>query len=94
MVNGVLGNLWALTPLVVPTLLEMEIMDWNASEDFHKAQLIYSNLVGMDFSPKVANFDHKELYIAPTERYSDHKKVDFPPTKVGFDQGKVDTDYS
>ena len=44
-----------------------------------------SILVGIGYAPKVADFDHKELDIAPTERYSDHTKVDVSPTKVGFD---------
>lgn len=59
---------------------------------FDKAQLVDSILARMGFAPKVADFDHKELDIAPTNGYSDHTKVDSSPAKVGFDQGKVDID--
>ena len=40
------------------------------------------NLVDMGYAPKVADIDHKELDISPTERYFYHTKVDsapFPP---------------
>ena len=50
-----------------------------------------SILVGIGYAPKVADFDHKELDIAPIEGYPNHK-LDSSPTKMGFDQGKVDID--
>lgn len=52
---------------------------------FYKTQFVDSNLVGMDFNPKVADFEHKQFDISPTKKYSNHTKMDSVPTKVVFD---------